>query len=129
MSSVIENLKQKEFFCSLQGKTDTEILQAQEALGLQFAKDYRVYLETFGLASYEGHELTGLCPSKRLNVIDVTQHDRERTSGIQDDWYVIEETNIDDIIIWQDSKGVIYQTAPGSAPEKIHNSLSEYINS
>ena len=41
--------------------------------------------------------------------------------------YVIEETHMDDIVIWQNAKGEIYQTAPNAKPIKICDSLAEYV--
>lgn len=46
-----------------------------------------------------------------------------------DTMYVIENTGVDGIMIWQDTKGKIYQTKPESKPKKIVDSLAEYIES
>ena len=100
---------------------------AQEILGTCFANDYYEYLKTYGLASCEGHELTGLCASSRLNVIDVTRRERELNPGMCVNWYVIEETNMDGIVFWQDSEGAIFQTAPKTTPARVFRSLAEYI--
>ena len=41
--------------------------------------------------------------------------------------YVIENTCVDGIIIWQDTIGSIYQTQPNLKPKKIADSLAEYV--
>lgn len=74
-----------------------------------------------------GHELTGICKAARLNVVDVTQDERQYNS-VPVDWYVIEQTNIDGIVIWQTASGTIYETCPGSEADKICDSLEEYIS-
>ena len=43
--------------------------------------------------------------------------------------YVIENTCVDGIIIWQDTKGDIYQTQPNMEPKKIADSMAEYVSS
>ena len=41
--------------------------------------------------------------------------------------YVIENLNIEGVVIWQDSKGTIYQSRPNHEPKKINKSLAEYV--
>ena len=69
MESIINILKEKDCFHSLKGVTENEIRVAEQALGLSFSKEYRTYLQTFGLASFQGHELTGIIKSPRLSVV------------------------------------------------------------
>ena len=52
-----------------------------------------------------------------------------KSNKLNENLYVIELLNIDGIVIWQSSDGEVYQTYPNSNPEKIANSLSEYIQS
>ena len=70
--------------------------------------------------------LTGLSKSARLNVVDVTAAQREWTPEASS-WYVVEETYIDGIVIWQSSEGAVYRTVPGVRARKIFDSLTEYI--
>lgn len=125
---ILSVLKNKPLFQSYKIATTEDILRAEDILSLNFSKEYKKYLRTFGFATYEGHELTGICKAKRLNVIDVTLYERELSPDIPPTWYVIEQLNIDGIVIWQSSTGEIYQTAPNTEPLKICNSLLEYIN-
>ena len=126
MNGIIETLKNAPEYIGGSGRTDAEIESAEKQLGVEFAPDYRCYLKEIGLACFDGHELTGICKSSRLNIVDVTSAQREQypEAGF---WYVIEETNIDGIIIWQSPTGAIYKTAPGIKSRKIYDSLTEYI--
>ena len=95
---------------------------------MKFAKEYADYLQKYGVASFFGHELTGICSSNRLNVVDVTIEERQYTQGISQQLYVVEVTNFDDVVVWQDATGVIYRTAPGEKTEKVAASLAEYYS-
>ena len=128
MSLIAEKLTKMKAFKSRTAATNKQITGAEIELGLKFAKEYKEYLVEFGCASVFGHEFTGICNSTRLNVVNVTTEQKSRNTNVPFDWYVIEETNIDDIIIWQDSKGNVYATISLGTPLKIANSFLEYIS-
>ena len=127
MKDIIELLKTKEFLNKCESISDDKIAEAENVLSLHFNAEYNRYVSEFGFAVFENHDLTGICKAKRLNVVDVTISEREMNPDVPDDWYVIEQLNIDGIVIWQSSTGEIYQTAPNTKPKKIYDSLSEYI--
>lgn len=129
MKTVIDIIAEKENVFSMKGVSDELINQAEQELGLIFNKEYKSYLSVYGLVSYGSHELTGICPFPRLNVVSVTIEEREYNPLTPKDYYVIEQLNIDGMVIWQSSEGKIYQTTPNSEPVKIADSLSEYIQS
>ena len=108
------------------GVDKNTIEAAEGALGVSFSQEYRAYLERYGIAAVNGHELTGICKSDRTNVVSVTQGAKLVCSA-EDDWYVIEQTNIDGVVIWQASDGVVYQTVPNTKAKKLCESLAEYI--
>ena len=126
MTSVLDVLQNAPDFIGGKGCTEDAIRMAEQALGLSFAPDYRAYLFTFGLACFDGHELTGICKTPRLNVTDVTRAERKYFPDASE-WYVVEQTNIDGIVIWQCPTGEIYQTAPGVPTRKLCHSLTAYI--
>ena len=126
MSSIIDILKSKNYFVCERGATSEEIENAQRALGIAFAEDYRTYLQECGSASYEGHELTGISKDLNLDVVNVTNSNLQRNHGIQA-LYVVEETHIDGIVIWQAQDQRIYQTRMGAEPVQIAENLAEYI--
>jgi len=110
------------------GKADLKAIEAAEnTLDLCFAPEYKEYLSEFGAASVEGYEFTGLVDLKFLNVVDVTSRLRKNNPSL-DKMYVVEEVHVDGLVIWQDEAGQVYQTIPGSLPQKIANTLSEYLD-
>lgn len=128
MGNIVDILKGMPDYIGSDGRSENEIDHAEEMLGISFAKDYRKYLEDVGLACFDGHELTGLTNTVRLNVVSVTKEQQKQSAEIYTSWYVVEEAGIDGIVIWQDADGIVYKTAPNSKAEKIANSLAEYIN-
>ncbi len=127
MKNIIDVLKSMPDFIGSNGRSKEEIELAETMLEVAFARDYRNYLEEIGLACFDGHELTGLTKTERLNVVTVTMEQRERFGKITSTWYVIEETSIYGIVIWQDTDGFVYETASNSKVKKVADSLSEYF--
>ena len=128
MTSIVNKFRTLPSFCSLTGVSTEHIADAEKTLSLRFADDYREYLLAFGIASAGGHELTGICNSKRLNVVNVTLSEKSITPGIPQDWYVLEEANMDGIVIWQNSVGEIFQTQPGRKALKLAASICNYLD-
>lgn len=128
MNNIIEILSQKEMFIS-SGKVKEELVkEAESKLGLNFSKEYRKYLCSFGTASYYGHELTGISDiDSSINVVDVTLSERNFFTNIPNTWYVIEQIHMDGIVIWQDEQGNIFRTMPNKTAIKIFDSLVAYI--
>jgi hypothetical protein len=127
MASIIEALKSTEHLRAGGAATDIEIETAEKQLDLTFASEYKEYLKEFGFASCNGHELTGISKSSRLNVVDVTQEARETYGSDIQDMYVIEDTGYEGILVLQDRKGSVYQIEPNSKPSKICPSLAAYV--
>lgn len=124
---LVDTIKLMPNYIGSNGRTEKEIDKAEKVLGISFAKDYREYLKEIGLACFDGHELTGLTKTDRLNVVSVTRQHREQIGRDVSSWYVIEEAGIDGIVLWQSSNGTVYETAPNSKSKKIAKSLAEYI--
>lgn len=128
MTDIVNLMQKQPDFYAMKGASVEEISRAEKELTLRFADDYRRYVAAFGVASYSGHELTGVCKSKRLNVVNVTLEERSKNAGIPSDWYVIEQANIDGIVIWQTMTGEVYQSMPNATPKKLCNSLCEFVH-
>lgn len=126
MSKIVDVINNCEKMRSGKAPDVSEITNAENTLGLQFAPEYKEYVKQFGFATYVGHELTGICKSPRLNVADVTIEAREQYV-LDSDMYVIEETEFDGILILQNHKGEIFKVQPGTKPMKIASSLTDYI--
>lgn len=127
MDNFLTKMKSKQGFVALTGATHEQVAKAEDALGIKFSEEYRQYVSAYGIASFEDHELTGICTSPRLNVVDVTQVERLKNPELPTDWYVLEKLNIDDVIIWQSNAGKVYQTIPEAQPIILCGSLSEYL--
>ena len=103
------------------------IVKAEKELNVTFSKEYVEYVAEFGIAIFEGHEFTGLCDGKRLDVVRITKEQRNIHKFVSRNLYVVECTDIDDIVIWQDSDGIVYASIPNSNPQKIADSIMEYV--
>ena len=126
MADIVKLLQKQSDFYAMKGVSEEDIQAVEQELGLRFAADYHKYVAAYGVVSYAGHELTGICKSRRLNVADVTVEERN-SIDVPADWYVLEQENIDGIVIWQATNGAIYQTAPNAKVKKICGSMAEYI--
>ena len=128
MSSIVTVMAQLPSFRMRAPARAEQIDTAEKTLDLHFSKEYRDYLEAFGVASIYGHEFTGLCSAKRLDVVAATQFEHGRNRQIPNDFYVLEQLNIDDVVIWQAQDGTVYRTVGDSAPVKICDSFCDYID-
>ncbi len=124
-----EILKEKKNVYHLNGAEDNVISDAEDRLGLEFAPEYKDYLKTYGLLSVGAHELTGICPSKRLNVVDSTLREKEDNAAIPNDMYLVEYIGVENLTIWQNTKGEVFEVPYKGSPLKIYDSLADYIKS
>lgn len=127
MENIVDVIKALPGLLPLHGATYKEIDQAEAALGLHFAEDYEQYLVTFGAIVADGIELTGIANSAHRNVVNCTKKAWELNQNVNRKCYVLEDTGVDGIVIWQHVSGRVYATRPGGVPEKIAGSLCEYI--
>lgn len=109
------------------GASKKEISSAMTTLKVEFADDYLDFLMKVGACIFRNHEIVGISAFEDMNVTDVTLKAREYNPQVPSNLYVIEEPHFDDIFIWQDSSGAIYQTYPNQKPKKIAGSLTEYL--
>lgn len=109
------------------GASVDSIKEAEKKLKTKFSEEYYDYLCAFGTATFDGDEFTGLTDIERKDVVLVTEKYRRMFGKDFDDKYVIEETNIDGIVIWQSSTGEIFQSNMEGEIKKICDSLIEYI--
>ena len=97
---------------NLNQNKQTETKTYQYVYGVSFKKALQTYFFGYDDAS--------------INVVDVTLAERNFCTNIPEGWYVIEQTHMDGIVIWQDEQGCIYKAISGKI-DKIHNSLKEYV--
>ena len=108
--------------------TEALIAESEKKLGLRFSESYKEYLMEYGIAAFAGHELTGLSNAKRTNVVDVTVKEKTRNKNITDELYVIEETNMDGMVFWQNQKGEVYKSFSLGEITKVYDSFEEYLS-
>lgn len=128
VQTIVDKLSASKSFHGLIPVSVDRIDSVEKQLNLNFADEYRAYVQAYGAASMYGHELTGICDIPRLDVAAITIEERKDNPLIPNEWYVIEQANIDGIVIWQSPTGEIYQSQPGKKPVLIARSLSEYLN-
>ncbi|MDO4524487.1 MAG: SMI1/KNR4 family protein [Bacteroidales bacterium] len=110
------------------GEVDlSEIVQAAEALNVEFAKDFVEYTQKFGSISVGSIELCGIDEDPECSTVDRTLDMREMFSDFPMDCYVIESVGIDNAVMVQKSDGKIYQFLHGHDLLFAADSLSEYL--
>ena len=127
MKNIVDLINTLPGMLPLKSATEVQITDAELQLRVRFADEYKEYLKAFGAIMADGIELTGIARSEYRNVVSLTKKERELNSKVPNTMYVIENTCVDGIIIWQDTAGIVYQTSPGTEPLKIASSLYEYI--
>lgn len=86
---IIEAINGLDHLCVLLPASPESVAEAEHSLGLQFAADYKAYVQQFGAISACGIELTGVTTSRRLNVVAVTKIDNSAYEP-----HYLEETSI-----------------------------------
>ena len=105
---------------------ESDILDAEIKLGLEFPQEYLNYLRTFGSIELCGHELTGLGVEGKLNVVTATDMERSINKYMPKDMFVLENIDIKGVVIVMDTDGSVY-LLQHEALRKVSNSLSEYL--
>lgn len=129
MKDIIEVINSLQDLLPIKSATDTQITDAELQLRVSFSDEYKKYLSVFGAIMADGIELTGIAKAEHRNVVTVTKKERGLNSKVPNTMYVIENTHVDGIVIWQDTNGCVYQTKPDATPQKIAESMAEYISS
>lgn len=110
------------------GVTSEEISDAEIALNLTFAEDYKLYLSKFGQIEADGVELSGISNKRLTSVVLLTQNER-KLLAIPPKHYVIESIGVDGLIYTQDATGAVFQLLPNKSVVKVADSLLQYIDS
>lgn len=129
MADIIDCIEALPNLLKLIPATENQIAGAEQQLSVRFSEDYKEYLRKFGAIVADGIELSGIARSDYRNVVTLTKKEWDINPGVDHTMYVIEDTHIDGIVIWQDHDGHIYQTHPFTKPQKISESLAAYIAS
>lgn len=124
---IIEAINGLDHLCVLLPASPESVAEAEQSLGLQFAPDYKYYVQRFGAISACGIELTGVTTSRRLNVVAATKRNRAMNGNIPPHMYVIEDMAIDGFLILQDVTCAVYSAPPHGVPRKVFDCLADYI--
>jgi hypothetical protein len=127
MTTIVNTILGLPDLLKLKAASSSEITDAELQLRVQFSPEYKEYLSNFGAIMADGIELTGIAKAEYRNVVPVTKQEWELNENVPHSMYVVENTGIDGMIIWQDASGIIYQTLPNAKPNQIASSLNEYI--
>lgn len=125
--NIVQLIKMKPDLITYSPASVKSIANAESLLKVVFSKDYIDYIKAFGIAIFDGHELTGICDGKRLDVVKNTVAQRKLNPFVPKNWYVLETLNINGIVIWQTNSGKIYQTMPKGNIKLLSMSLAEYL--
>lgn len=128
MANIIQTINSLSGLLPLKPATSKQITDAELELRIRFSNEYKEYLASFGAIMADGIELSGITKSEYRNVVSLTKKEWELNDKIPHNMYVVENTCIDGIVIWQDTKGLIYQSSPNEEPKQIANSLADYIS-
>lgn len=128
MSKIVDVINKLPELLPLKPATEIDVKDAEIQLRVSFNEEYKDYLMAFGSIMADGIELTGIAKSAHRNVVAQTKQERELNPKVPNTMYVIENTGVDGIIIWQDTAGTIYQSYPETKPKKIADSLSSYLS-
>ncbi|WP_103641436.1 SMI1/KNR4 family protein [Campylobacter concisus] len=125
--NILEIIKSLKDVRSLGGANETQILEAESLIGLEFSDEFKEYVKEYGAVSAYGLELLGVSRSKRLDAASVTLEERELNENFPSDMYVVENLGIDGILILQNKKGEVFEISTNTKPKKIYNSLADYL--
>ena len=127
MKNIVETIKSLPRMINFIPATEDQIKDAEQELNLKFSNEYKEYLLAFGAVLAAGMELSGIAKSEHRYVVSSTKEEWELNKNVPHNMYVVENTHIDGIIIWQDENGLIYLTQYDSKPKQIATSLVDYI--
>ncbi len=127
MENIVQIINSLPNLLTLKPATTIQITDAELQLRVRFADEYKEYLSAFGAIIADGIELTGLAKSEYRSVVAQTKKEWKLNAKIPHTMYVVENTHVDGIIIWQDVKGEIYRSSYGSDAKQIASSLTEYL--
>lgn len=129
MDNIVKLIESLPGLLLLKKATEEQIKSTEHKLGVSFSEDYKEYLLNFGGILAEGIELSGISYSDHRDVVSLTRTAWALNPKVPHSMYVIEDTRVDGIIVWQDYNGTIYKSLPNNEPIKIADSLAAYITS
>lgn len=119
----IESFKRKRFTGSISSES---ILNAENELGLKFAKEYKEVLQNYGSLCIKGEEFLGI-DSNNYDIVKATKDARMNNNNFPLDAYVIEDTAIEGILIVQKNTCELFTYQPNGQLQHLSDTLDEYL--
>lgn len=119
----IESFKRKRFTGSISSEL---ILNAENELGLKFAKEYKEVLRNYGSLCIKGEEFLGI-DSNNYDIVKATKDARMNNNNFPLDAYVIEDTAIEGILIVQKNTCELFTYQPNGQLQHLSDTLDEYL--
>lgn len=119
----IESFKRKRFTGSISSEL---ILNAENELGLKFAKEYKEVLQKYGSLCIKGEEFLGI-DSNNYDIVKATKDARMNNNNFPLDAYVIEDTAIEGILIVQKNTCELFTYQPNGQLQHLSDTLDEYL--
>ena len=125
MSDILEMIIKSK--CKTIGNVSEKDIQlAQEELKFTFDNQYKLFLENFGAISCGSNEIFGLGIKGYMNVITATLEARKLHKDSLNEYIVIQDYGIGDILISIDCNGNIYESRNNNNT-KIYSSFNEFL--
>lgn len=109
-----------------EGCSMSQILEAQEKLGIQFPPEYVAYVKEFGAISFFGTEWTGLNVDGYLNTVNATNDEKSVNGTFPEGFFVIEDLSVDARKAVVNELGQVYLLRYDKL-EYLCDSLSDYL--
>lgn len=126
MSNIVELINQIPGVLVMEGCSDEQIQEAEEALSIKFPQEYIDYVKAFGCIEFKAKEWTGLNIKGRLNTVNATLKEKSVNDDFPAGFFVLENTCIDAIVIACNEAGEVF-FVQNSVCRKIADSISGYI--
>ena len=126
MSDIVSKMKLIEDLGVMEGCTEEQVAEAQQALGLTFPPEYVAYVREFGCIDFWGTEWTGLNVGGMFNTVAATLQERELNPDFPANMFVLENLYIDSKVAAVDEAGKVYLVQYSSCSE-LCDSISAYL--
>lgn len=125
--SIVEKIKKIEKLYHTTGCSETQITDAENALGIKFPEEYVAYIKAYGAISFYATEWTGLNVEGYLNVVDVTKQEQDLNPSFPKKCFVLENQGIDGILTVMNENGQVF-TVQYEKTQLLCDSLSDYLD-
>ena len=127
MENIIEKLKKISCLNAIEGCTNEQIKEAQDALDIMFPDEYMEYVKEFGCIDFGSTEWTGLNIKGRLNTVNATKQEMDVNVHFPKRYFVLENLGIDAKRVIVNEKGEVY-ILQYDKKTFLCGSISEYLD-